>query len=238
MATDEKKKGDGRTVLLKLLRLSFTESLKDKKKTSEESDKESHGCNFILEANSKTFEENKKKILSAIRAACEAEWPGKPDKWKDIQEDSPKRICFRKGASFKNRDGEPYQGYAGNYAITAKGPSAGQKRPQLLDRLNGILEGQTPRKGCHPTRRFSVDDIEDIFYGGSYCDAVISFYGTEKGSAGVFASIELIRSHQEGERMGGGSPDLDPFLDELEELEDDGADLMATGSGEDSNDLF
>lgn len=215
MATDDDKKGDGRTVLLKHIRLSFTESLKDKKRTSEESDKESHGCNFILEANDKHFEANKKKLMSAIRAACEAQWPGKPDKWKDIQEDAPKRLCFRKGASFKNREGEVYQGYAGNYALTAKGPSAGQKRPKLLDRHK---------------RDVAYDDIEDVMYGGTYGDAVVSLYGTEKGSAGIFASIELIRSHQEGERMGGGSPDLDPFLSELDDLEDDDTDLMSQGS--------
>lgn len=217
---DEKKKGDGRTVLLKRVRLSFTDSLKDKKRTSDESDKESHSCNVILEATGKEFEANKAKVMSAIRAACEVAWKN-PEAWKEIAEDSPKRVCFRKGERFKNREGEVYAGYAGNYAITAKGPKAGQVRPKLLDRHKRPVE---------------YDDILDVFYGGTYADVYVSFYGTDKGSRGVFASIELIRSHQEGERMGGAAPDLD--LDELDDLEDDDTDLMSEGSGSGDDSLL
>lgn len=217
---DDKKKDDGRTVLLKGIRLSFTESLKDKKRTSDESDKESHGCNLILEGDSKHFEENKAKVMSAIRAACDVQW-GKMDKWKDIQEEAPKRICFRKGERFKNQDGEVYQGYAGNFAITAKGPSAGQKRPKLLDRRKRVLDSQFNASKDAGRGTFTYDDIEEIFYSGSYADAFVSFYGTDKGSAGVFASIELIRSHQEGERIGGGANVDEDLLDDIDEPETD-----------------
>ena len=216
MSTTEEKKDDGRTVLLKRVRLSFTDSLKDKKRTSDESDKESHGCNLLLEASGKEFAANKAKVMSAIRAACDVAWK-KPEAWKDIAEESPKRVCFRKGERFKNREGAVYQGYDGNFAITAKGPSAGQKRPKLLDRHK---------------REVAYGDIADVFYGGSYADAFVSFYGTDKGSRGIFASIELIRSPQEGDRMGNGAPDLD--LGELEDLDDE--DLMSTGSSESVDD--
>lgn len=200
MAIEEK--SDGRTVQLKRVRLSFTDSLKDKKKTSDDPNaKPKHGLNVINEADSPYGEENNKKIMAAIRAAGEKQWKN-PDAFKGIAEDSPKRVCFRKGEKFKNKEGKVYAGYEGNTAFSASGPSAGQKRPKLLDR----------RK-----REVGEDEILDVFYSGVYADVVVSFFGTDKGSRGIFASVEAIRSHEEGERMGGGVyVDADDF-DDLEE---------------------
>lgn len=200
MAIEEK--SDGRTVQLKRVRLSFTDSLKDKKKTSDDPNaKPKHGLNVINEADSPYGEENDKKIMAAIRAAGEKQWKN-PDAFKSIAEDSPKRVCFRKGEKFKNKEGKVYAGYEGNTAFSASGPSAGQKRPKLLDR----------RK-----REVGEDEILDVFYSGVYADVVVSFFGTDKGSRGIFASVEAIRSHEEGERMGGGVyVDADDF-DDLEE---------------------
>lgn len=216
MAIEEK--SDGRTVQLKRVRLSFTDSLKDKKKTSDDPNaKPKHGLNVILEANSPHYEENHKKVMAAIRAAGEKEWKN-PDAFKGIMEDNPKRVCYRKGDRFKNREGKPYAGYEGNHAFSASGPSAGQKRPKLLDR----------RK-----REVGEDDILDVFYGGVYADVIVSFFGTDKGSRGIFASVEAIRSHEEGERMGGGIyVDADDF-DDLEE--DDSFDKGPSSSGSTSS---
>ena len=72
------------------------------------------------------------------------------------------------------------------------------------------------------------DDILDVMYGGVYADVILSFYGTDKGGRGVFCTIEAIRSHEEGERMGGGVVvDADDF-DDLEDSDsfDDDDDLM------------
>ncbi len=200
MAIEEK--SDGRTVQFKRVRLSFTESLKDKKKTSDDPNaKPKHGLNVIIESDSPHGEANHKKALSAIMAAGEKEWKN-PDAYKGIMEDNPKRVCYRKGDRFKNREGKPYAGYEGNYAFSASGPSAGQKRPKLLDRQK---------------REVAEDEILDVFYSGCYADVIVSFFGTDKGSRGIFASVEAIRSHQEGERMGGGIyVDADDF-DDLEE---------------------
>lgn len=209
-------KSDGRTVMLKKVRLSFGESLKDKKKTANTDDaKEAHSCNFIIEADSPTAEVNRKKCMAAIKIACEQEFK-RDDKWKDIQEDNPKRICYRKGERFKNQEtGVIYAGYEGNMIVAGKGPSAGQKRPKLLDRHK---------------RKVEYEDILDVMYNGTYCDAVISFYGTKKGGDGVFCSIEAIRSHQEGDRMGGG---INVDDDDFEDLEDDDA----FGGSDDDDDI-
>ncbi len=218
MATEEK--GDGRTVQLRRVRLSFTESLKDKKKTSEDGEPK-HTCNLILEAGGKYDEQNRRLVGAAIRAACEKEWKN-ADAWKGIAEDNPKRICYRKGERFKNRDGVVYDGYAGNMALSCAGPSGGKKRPKLLDRHKREVEEK---------------DILDVFYSGAYADVFVSFYGTDKGgSRGLFASVEAIRSHQEGERLGGGAPSID--ADDFDDLDDDDSfDKKPSSSGSDDLDL-
>lgn len=194
---------DARTVQLKNVRLSFTESLKDKKKTSDDPNAQpKHSCNLILETDKPEFEANKEKIRGALQAASEQFWK-RPDMWKSLMEDDPKRVCYRKGDRFKNKDGEIYQGYEGNWAIAGAGPSAGQKRPRLLDR----------RK-----RDVSYEDILEVNYSGSYADVIVSFYGTDKGSNGIFCSIEVIRSREEGDRIGGGG--WNGSIDEFDDLEE------------------
>lgn len=146
--------------------------------------------------------------MSAIEAACDKEWKAK-DKWKTIAEDDPKRVAYRKGERFKNREGQVYGGFEGNYGLAVSGPNGGKKRPKMLDRHRRPVE---------------TEDILDVVYPGTYADVVVSFYGTKKGGNGVFASVEAIRSHQEGERMGGGvQVDADDFddLDVTVEGDDD-----------------
>lgn len=197
---------DARTVQLKHVRLSFCDSLLHKKKTAKTDDaKEAHSANLILEKDDPHYQANYDKVVAALRAASEEKWVGKPDRWSEIAKDDPKRVCFRKGERFKNQTtGEIYAGYENNVAIAGKGPMGGQKRPKLLDRHKRPVEEK---------------DILDVMYPGTYCDAIVSFFATDKGGLGVFCSIEAIRSHQEGERMSGGF-DVDP--DVFEDLEDDG----------------
>lgn len=203
---------DPRTVRLKMVRLSFSDSLKVKKATVENGTPK-HGSNFIIVQTADPadpmsakaaalFEENKTKIVNAIKAAG-LEAFNKEDAWKDIAEDSPKRLCYRRGERFKNNDGEVYKGYTGNWAISASGPKGGEHRPLLLDRYK---------------REVEENDILTVMYGGAYCDIVISFFGTEKGGRGIFASVEAIRSRQEGERLGGGPR---ATADDFDDLDDD-----------------
>lgn len=215
------KVNDGRTVQLKRVRLSFCDSLYQKKKTAKTDDaKEAHSCNLIIESGSEHFDRNVAAVQAALNAACEAKWAGKPERWKQIAENDPKRVCFRRGEKFRNQTtGDIYDGYEGNLAITGKGPRGGQLRPKLLDRHK---------------RPVAENDILDVMYAGSYADVIVSFYGTENGgSPGVFCSIEAIRSHQEGERMAGGF-EVDPdVFDDLED-EDDGFDMGNSPSGGDN----
>jgi len=202
---------DPRTVRLKMVRLSFTDSLKDKKPTVENGTPK-HSLNLIVvqtpgddplsKKAAENYQANLAAIQGAIKAACVEQW-GKEDTWKEIQEDSPKRLCFRKGERFKNSEGEVYKGYPGNWGLSASGPKGGEHRPLLLDRYKREVEEK---------------DILEVMAGGYYCDAVVSFFGTDKGGKGLFCSVEAIRSRQEGERLGGGPR---ASADDFDDLDDD-----------------
>lgn len=198
---------DARTVQLKNVRLSFTDTLLTKRATVEDG-KPKHSCNIIIEADTPEFAANKAKCVKALEAAGIREWGEQkgPKAWMSISEDEPKRVCFRKGERFKSMEtGEPYQGYAGNLAVACTGPSGGDKRPKMYDRHK---------------RPVAETDILDVCYSGSYADVILSFYGTEKGGRGIFCTIDGIRSRQEGERMGGGITVTDDMFDDLEDSDD------------------
>lgn len=215
-------RSDGRTVQLKRVRLSYCDSLKDKKPTTKDgSGKLKHTCNVILDPKDpigkKYFEENKTKLQNALRAAGDA-FKKKPDLYKTLMEDEWKRCCFRKGEKMKNADGEVREHYKGTYFIACAGPKAGDKRPVIKRKDKSVV---------------GYDDILDVCYGGVYADVVISFYGTDKGgSDGIFNSIEVIRSWEAGDRFpegGGVHVDDDDF-------DDDDDDFAGAGNGSDDDD--
>lgn len=217
----EKEQNDPRTVQLKMVRLSFTDGLKDKKAAVRDG-KEKHSVNLIVvQADDGTplgkkaaaeFERNEAKIFAAMGAACDQQW-GKADAYVAISQDDAKRCAFRKGERFKNEEGEIYKGYEGNWAISASGPRGGQLRPKMFDRHK---------------RQVEEKDILDVCYGGAYSDAIVSFYGTNEGGRGVFCSVEAIRSRQEGERIGGGG--WTGSVDEFDDI-DDGDAFEGTSAG-------
>lgn len=216
---------DDRTATLKGVRFSFTDAIPEKKKSSdEEGAKPKHGLNIIIETTgpyAKYADENKAKVIAIMKAAGLKQWK-KELAYKDIQEDSPKRVFFRKGDRFKNKDGQIYAGYEGNYAMSVSGPSGGQKRPRLIDRRKRILIGpgdSIPTQTKQEVINVTVDEIANVFYSGCYGDVKISAFGTDKGSRGLFATCELLRSYQEGERMAGGYQYTDDDLDEMDDLE-------------------
>ncbi len=235
---------DPRTVTLKGVRFSFTDALVEKRATSAENpDRKTHHLNIIIENSgpyAKYAEENRKKVMEAIRAAGLQKWK-KEDAYKDIMEDSPKRVTYRKGDKFKNKEGKIYDGYEGNHAFGATGPGGGQKRPRLIDRRKRILIApgdSIPSNTKLEIVNIGQSDIDEFFYSGCYGDATVSFYGTDKGSRGIFATVDVLRSYQQGERMAGGysfsDDDIDDFDDlECDDLDDDDAPSSKSSSDDD-----
>lgn len=209
MTEPTKKPKDPRTITLKGVRLSFTDALYEKRaKSPDNPDKKTHHLNILLETSgpgSKYTVENKAKITEAMKAAGLKEWKDE-NAYKVIAEDNPKRVAYRKGDKFKNKEGKIYAGYEGNFAFGASGPGGGQRRPILRDKYKrGVAE----------------KDILEVFYSGAYADVIVSWFGTEKGSRGIFAVCELIRSWQEGEHMAAGYVLDEDDLDELDDFDGD-----------------
>jgi hypothetical protein len=201
----------GRSTLLTRVRASFAESLQEKKPHQSDPTKLSHGANFILERGSPDFESNKAAIAVALQNTCkEAKRP--ENWWRELFDDDPKQLAFRKGERFKEKKtSQVYKGYENNLIVVGKGPKAGAERPgKLLDRYKRPIE---------------VKDINEVIYNGTLCDVVISWYYTDKhGPARITCSIEAVRSWQEGERLGGGGLYVDEDDFDTIEGDDDGFD--------------
>jgi hypothetical protein len=219
--TTETKKDDGRTVMLKGVRLSFTDSLMAAKPTVKDGVPK-HTANVLIQTGSKNEAENKAKVIAAMRAACELEFgEGKGDMFKTIADDNNARVCYRKGERFRNSDDEVYKGYEGAMVVAGAGPggSKSPRRPKLFDRRRRQLDEVNPATG---KPHFTVNDIPEIFYSGVEADTKISFYAVsskDQGGRGVFCSIEAIRSHEQGDRMAGGA--VQTSADEFDDLDDD-----------------
>lgn len=218
---EETKKDDGRTVLLKDCPISFTESLQTAKPTIKDGVPK-HTTNVLILPGSKNEVENKAKCISAIRAACLLEFgEGKEDFFKVIAEDNPMRVAYRKGERFKNSESqEIYRGYEGAMVIAGAGPggSKNPRRPKLFNRRRKVLDEINDATG---KPFFTINDIPEIFYSGVRCDCKISFYavsGKDLGGNGVFATIEALRSYEEGDRMAGGAAQTS--ADEFDDLDD------------------
>lgn len=213
---------DARTVLLKGVRFSFTDTLLTPgtpKGVSDATPK--YGCNIINEKDSKHFADNDRKIRAAMSEAGR-QFKNDEDLYKKIIEKDAKRVAYRKGERFRNDEGKVYDGYEGNFAISATGPRGGKDRPTLKDRRKRDITQNDK-------------DIPIVCYSGTYGDAVVSFYATDKGGLGIFCSIEVLRSHEEGDRIGGGRVEVsDDVFDDLED--DDSFDDDTGGSAGASDD--
>lgn len=202
-----------RRAVLKNVRFSFTDGIVEKK-AAVAGGVPKFGNNLIIDPNAPEGPANLEACKKAIAAAEMEEW-GKTGIVKDIED--PKRVCFRPGAKFKNDEGVIYNGYEGMVGITGKGPNGGKKRPKLLNRMK---------------KEVAEEDIADVFAAGRYGDAIVDFYcisDKEKGGRGLFCSIMLLRSREEGELFGGGN---NASADELPDLEDE--DPFGDGAGGDS----
>ena len=210
---------DKRTVKLPRVRISFTDTLLTPGVANGVEDgRPSYGCNIILEKSHPNFAALDARIREALSEAGR-QFNGKENLYKTVAEDNPKRVAYRNGNRFKNTDGVIYDGYEGNFAISAKGPKAGRERPKLLDRRKRDV-----------TR--DDKDIPVVFYSGTYADVICSFYATDKGGQGIFCSIDAIRSHEEGERLGGGGITVtDDMFDDLPDDDAFGGD-GDTGGGD------
>lgn len=192
---------DAQTVTIKRVRLSFNELVEAEASVKDGPKK--FGAHFIIDPETPQGAANVKACKVAIDAA-EMDLFGKPGVIKATVDDR-KRLAFRRGETFKDKEGAVYSGYENMVGVVAKN----KKRPKLYDRRKEAV---------------AVEDIEEVFQSGQFCDAIVRFYcvsDTDKGGNGLFAEVAAIRAHQEGEIFGGGvKVDADDF-DDLEDIVDE-----------------
>jgi hypothetical protein len=235
--TEEKKKNP-RIATLKNVRLSFTDSLKDAKATVKNGVPK-HGCNILIEPGKPETDANKAAVIAALEAVGEEKW-GNKDKYRTIAKKDPKRVQYRKGDVFTDKDDVPYKGYEGAMVVPGYGPGGTKnpKRPAIMDRKKNWIFN--PDKGAE-----NVGKILDVCYSGVYADVRVEFYpveGADAGGDGIFTAIHLIRSRQTGEKMSGGyrvdDSDADEFEDLADDLDDDDEVSSSGGGSDDDDDMF
>lgn len=164
-------------------------------------------ANFIIEPGS----ENAKIIKKAIKAVCDDEkfqWNTKKVKTKQgevtIREwlESQDRICYRESDK-TNQAGEVFEGFEGNYWISATNAS----RPTILDRDKTPLTEEDGRP-----------------YSGCYVVAILDVWAQDHKKYGkrINATLKGIQYHSEGDGFGGGAPASASDFDDLGTGEDDG----------------
>lgn len=216
MANAEEK--DPRRVQIKDVILSYP-TLRTKKAAVKDG-KEKFSASFLMDSKTPHGVDNIKKLQAAVAAAEVKEFgEGKAGHIKKTVKD-PKRIALKKGDECTNTEGEVYSGYEGKVALTC----SADRRPKLFDKNKLDVD---------------LEDIEDKFYGGVRCDAIVSFFcisDKDKGGNGLFCSVEAIRSREDGVPFGGGSRASADDFDDLDE-DDDGLGETTSG-GDDADDLL
>lgn len=181
-------------VVLKKVRLSFPKLWKKEAATEDATPK--YGASFLLDPNTPEGKANIRACREAIKAVQE-------DKFKKVVKLKPGREGLMDGEEcISDNTGEPYSGYEGMMVVAAKN---GNKFP-IVDRA-----------------RRPLDEEDGVIYAGCYVNAVIRFYGVDdpkRGGKGVFASLEAIQFHSDGEAFGAGAIDVDEYFDEFEDDEE------------------
>lgn len=127
-------------LILKNVRLSFPSIFK---MTSIGDGEPAYGAKFIIEPGSPEA----KALKEAVEAVAKEKWKDKAaDILKTLRED--KKVAYVEGP-YKNKDGQPYDGYEGMYHLSARSSDI---KPTVKDKRNqtvGEGEAGAPYNGCY-----------------------------------------------------------------------------------------
>lgn len=119
---------------------------------------------------------------------------GKGKVWLESLENSKK--CYRNGDLRVSKSGDVYEGYEGNFYVTAKNKA----RPLLIDRDKSPLT-----------------EADGKPYSGCYANVTIDVYAmTDPKKKGVHASIKGVQFVKDGDAFGGGGGTAKP--DDFDDL--------------------
>lgn len=192
--TNRKEKTKMARVILNKVRISFMDAL-FAPKSFEANSPPRFGATFIIEPNSK----NAKALDDAMKEVALAKWPKGGEK---ILEELIRKEKTAYGERDKlNGAGEPYQGFEGNYFVTAYNKT----RPTVIDKDKSPLVASDGKP-----------------YGGCFVNAIIDIYAQD-GEYGkrINASLAGVQFHSDGDAFGGGAPASPDQFPDLEDGSDD-----------------
>lgn len=171
------------------VRVSFANGLY-KASAMEAGQQEKFGADFILQPDSVVLRVNadgsktKTPLREAELAVATEAWKANAAKVLATLEGSKKSI--RDGDLRVNKAGDVYEGYAGNWYVTAKSPT----RPLLVDQ-----------------NRVAVTEEDGTIYSGCYVNAIVELYAnTQPTKKGVFAGLKGVQFVKDGDAFGGSAP--------------------------------
>lgn len=187
-------------LMIQNARVSFANGLY-KASAFEAGQAEKFGADFILTDKTTVLEvrADGTKVKTTLKAAelavANEAWKGKGASMLEDLEASKK--AYRNGNKRKNKNGEVYEGYEGNWYITAKNT----QRPTLLDKA-----------------RQPVTEEDGIIYSGCFVNVSIDLYAnTKPATKGVFAALKGVQFAGDGEAFGGGGTARADEFDEVTE---------------------
>lgn len=171
------------------VRVSFANGLY-KASAMEAGQQEKFGADFILQPESVVLRVNadgtktKTTLKDAELAVATEAWKANASKILATLEASKKSV--RDGSKRVNKSGDVYEGYEGNWYVTAKSPT----RPLLIDQ-----------------NRQPVAEEDGTIYSGCYVNAIVELYAnTQPTKKGVFAGLKGVQFVRDGDAFGGGAP--------------------------------
>jgi hypothetical protein len=157
---------------------------------------------------------------AAMMAAREKEWPGQ-----DIKIKTDKR-------AMRDGDEESWDGYAGNWYVSAARTAYGAEGAGSPKRPYKIVDSKRNEEGVFP----ELSESDGRPYAGCYVTGIVRFFAQDDSEYGkrISASIEAVQFWKHGTAFGGGRKvDVNSAFDEADEDGDVGDDRKSQSSGSD-----
>lgn len=188
------------SLLITRVRVAFVKVWQPESFQGDPSSKPAYSITGLLEANDPQVD----TINDAMDAAAVKKWESKA-KAVMAQLRGTDKTCLHNG-DLKAQ----YEGYAGNWYLSARNYSA----PLVLDRIKKKPDGSDN----------ILHEKDGRPYGGCYCNLLVDIYATDKGGKRICCSLLGVQFLEDGDAFAGGAPaDPEAFPDYLGVDEDSSA---------------
>lgn len=192
-------------ITLQRVRVRFSEGIFTASVPPNTNGKPAYSAKFILEPAHPQLKAVKDKIV----AAATVTFKGRAQAILREAEGA-RKLCLLAGDRYVNKEGEVYNGFAGNFILSARNPA----RPIVLDGKKNKI----------------TDQAASGIYDGCYVNVQVDIFGYTKGSNGVSARLLVVQFAGDGDPLGGGGPPSVEDFGEVEESAQAGAEFDLFGT--------